>query len=115
VFRYPAIFLIATFLSIGPNYFQRVHQTEVDQALAKIATPRAVGNAPLKRVPVRPPVHDPASCPVCIALHAPIDGHLAPAPSLQPIDRIGSVAQYLPAAFTPIHVAAEQCRGPPAV
>jgi hypothetical protein len=115
VIRYPAIFLITTFLSIGPNCFQRIHQTEVDQALAKIATPKVAGHTPLKRLPVQPPLHDPAACPVCIALHAPVAGHFSPAPSFELIDRVGSVSQYFPAAFSPIQVGAEQCRGPPAV
>ena len=115
MFRYPAIFLLTTFLSLGPNFFERVHLAEVNQALARIAPPKAASNTPLKKLPQRTPVHDPASCPVCIALHAPIAWQFASAPSLEPIDRIGSIAVALPSLSDLIHLTAQQCRGPPVV
>jgi hypothetical protein len=114
VFRHPATFLIAIVLSIGPSYFQRVHESQVNQSLAKIAPPKVAGHTPLKRLPVRAPVHDPASCPICVALHAPILGQFAVAPSMQPVDCIGSVPLSLPESFHSIAIAADHCRGPPA-
>jgi hypothetical protein len=113
VFRTPATFLIAFVLSIGPNYFQRVHESQASQALAKIAPPKVAGHLPLKRVPVSPPIHDPASCPICVALHAPIVGQFATMPSVQPMDCIGSATQGLPESLHSIEVAVGHCRGPP--
>jgi hypothetical protein len=113
VFRYPAIFLLTTFLSLGPNCFERIHLAEVNQALERIAPPKVASKAPLKKLPQRSPAHDPASCPICIALHAPIAWQFASAPSLEPIDRIGSVAVTLPSPSDLIHITAQQCRGPP--
>ena len=114
MFRYPVIFLISTCLSIGSNFFERIHMAEVNQALAQIAAPKLAANSPLKRLPDKAPVHDPATCPICIALHAPVAAQLASVPSLQPIDRVGQIAPYLPTAFDPVKISAEQCRGPPA-
>ena len=115
VFRYPAIFLLTAFLSIGSNFFQQIHLAEVNQELARIAPPKIVAKTPLKRLPEKFPAHDPATCAICVLLHAPIAGQFASAPSLEPIDRVGLIAADLPEALNPVHIAAEQCRGPPAV
>jgi hypothetical protein len=114
VFRYPAIFLLTTFLSLGPNFFERIHLTEVNQALARIAPPKVASKSPIKKLPQRSPVHDPASCPICVALHAPIAWQFASTPSIKPIDQIGSIAINLPSLSNLIHLTAQQCRGPPA-
>jgi hypothetical protein len=114
VFRYPAIFLLTTFLSLGPNFFERIHLADVNQALARIAPPKVASKTPLKKLPQRSPAHDPASCPICIALHAPITGQFASAPSVEPIDRIGSIAVNLRSLSNLVHLTAQQCRGPPA-
>jgi hypothetical protein len=113
VFRHPFTFLIAIVLSIGPSYFQRVHESQVNQALARIAPPKVVGHTPLKKLPVQSPTHDPASCPICVALHAPMDGHFAAMPSVQPVDRIGSASASIPQSFHTITIATDRCRGPP--
>jgi hypothetical protein len=102
------------FLLMGPNYFDRLHQAEVNKALAHLPAPKAASESPLKRLPVRPPVHDPATCVICIALHAPTAMQVWSAPSLAPIARIGFVGDYLRLAFVPVRISAEQCRGPPA-
>jgi hypothetical protein len=113
VFRLPFTFLVAIVLTIGPTYFQQVHESEVNEALAKITAPKVAGNTPLKRLPVQSPTHDPASCPVCVALHAPIVSQVATAPSLLPLDRLGTVAQLPAESFHSINVTADHCRGPP--
>jgi len=114
VFRYPAIFLLNLFLVIGPNFFDRLHQAEANRALAHLPAPKLASNSPLKRLPVRPPVHDPSTCAICIALHAPMATQVWSAPSLAPIARMGYVCDDSRLAFVPVRISAEQCRGPPA-
>jgi hypothetical protein len=114
VFRYPAIFLLNVFLVLGPGFFQRQHLAEANRALAHLPALKVASSSPLKRLPVRPPVHDPSTCAICIALHAPIATQIWSAPSLGPIARIGFVCDDSRPAFVPIRISAEQCRGPPA-
>lgn len=114
VFRIPAVFLLSAFLSVGPNFFERLHIAEVDRALAHIPVPRVATRSPLKRMPVRPPIHDPATCAICSLIHSPVTTQFWSMPTLGPIERLGSIeSQSLPA-FPPIRISCPQCRGPPA-
>jgi hypothetical protein len=115
VFRYPAIFLLNVFLVLGPGFFERLHLAEANRALPHLPAPKVQSNSPLKRLPVRPPVHDPSTCAICIALHGPMATQVCSAPPLGPVARIGFVCDDSPQAFVPIRISAEQCRGPPAV
>ena len=113
VFRAPVIFLLSTFLSIGPNFFERLHIAEVNRALAHIPVPKVATRSPLKRMPVRPPVHDPATCVICTLIHAPAVAQSWAIPSLSPTARIGCInPESLPASPL-IRISSPLCRGPP--
>jgi hypothetical protein len=114
VFRYPAIFLLNVFLVLGPGVFERQHLAEANRALLHLPAPKVATNSPLKRLPVRPPVHDPSTCAICIALHAPMAAQIWSAPSLAPVARAGFVCDDSRLPFVPIRISAEHCRGPPA-
>jgi hypothetical protein len=114
VFRYPAIFLLNVFLVIGPGFFDRLHVAQVNWALAHLPTPKIATHSPLTRLPVRPPVHDPSTCAICIALHAPMAMQIWSAPSVAPVARVGFVCDDSRLAFVPIGISVEHCRGPPA-
>ena len=114
VFRIPVIFLLSTFLSIGPNFFERLHIAEINRALAGIPVPKVATRSPLKRMPVRPPVHDPATCAICVLIHAPVAAQIWSMPSLGPIDRIGCVDSESSPSLPPVRLSCPQCRGPPA-
>jgi hypothetical protein len=115
VFRIPAIFLLTTFLSLGSTCFEQLHLAEVNRALARIPVPKVVSRVPLKRVPVKPPIHDPATCAICIVLHAPVTMQAWSMPSLGPSARLGRITTepLLSISFQPISY--QHCRGPPAV
>jgi hypothetical protein len=114
VFRYPAIFLIGVFFTLGPAPFERVHLAEANQALQRTRTMMADGSpSPLKRLPVRLPVHDPSACVICAVLHAPMTVQHAASLPLGPTARLGCLPVELTPEFPLVCMAAEQCRGPP--
>jgi hypothetical protein len=115
VFRTPIIFLISTFLSIGPNYFAEQHIVEVNRALAKIPVPRLATRTPLKRLPVKQPVHDPATCIICVLIHASVTAQFSSSPSLNPTALIGvtTIESLSPSPVIPASILF--CRGPPIV
>jgi hypothetical protein len=94
--------------------FERLHVAEVNRALAAIPAPRLATRSPLKRMPVRPPVHDPANCAICMLIHAPAAAYVWTMPPLGPTVRIGSIAPECLPTFSPIGISRQQCRGPPA-
>jgi len=113
VFRTPVIFLLSTFLSIGPNFFQRLHIAEVNRALARIPVPKIATRSPLKRLPVRQPVHDPATCAICALIHAPVTTQIWTMPSLGPTARLGRIGPESRSASPLIRISSPLCRGPP--
>ena len=114
VLRYPALLLLNVFFVIGPGLFERAHVAEVQRELAAIPVPKLATQTPLKRLPEKQPVHDPATCAICIALHAPMTAGIFYAPAIGLLAQVGYVAQDRPVAFIPIRIAGAQCRGPPA-
>jgi hypothetical protein len=116
VLRYPAIFLIGVFFTLGPAPFERLHLAEANQSWSRAEAAMIAGShSPLKRLPVRPPVHDPSTCVICAILHAPVAMQQVPPIALGPTARLGSLPIESPNEFHFIYIAAEQCRGPPAV
>jgi hypothetical protein len=115
LFRYPAIFLLTTFLSLGSNCFERIHLAEVNAALARIPVPKLASRVPLKRVPMKPPIHDPATCAICMVLHAPVATQTWAMPALGLTTLAGNVVSesFLSISVQPISY--QHCRGPPAV
>jgi hypothetical protein len=113
VFRTPVIFLLSTFLSIGPTFFERLHIDEVNRALAHLPVPKVATRSPLKRMPVRPPVHDPATCVICALIHAPAVSQIWTIPSLGPTARIGCIIPESLPASPLIRISSPLCRGPP--
>jgi hypothetical protein len=114
MFRAPVVFLLSTFLSVGPTFFERLHIDEVNRALARIPIPKVATRSPLKRLPVRPPLHDPATCVICTLIHSPVAAHAWSMPALGLLDRIGCVASESPPSSSPVRISCPQCRGPPA-
>jgi len=88
---------------------------EVNRALAQIPVPKVASRSPLKRLPVKPPVHDPATCAICIALHAPLTMQGFAVPTLNPAARLGYAVVELPFSISVHAISHEHCRGPPAV
>ncbi len=113
VFRAPIIFLLSTFLSIGPNFFERLHIAEVNRALARIPVPKVATRSPLKRMPVRPPVHDPSTCVICALIHAPAVAQFWTIPFLTPTAQIGCITLESRSASPLIRISSPLCRGPP--
>jgi hypothetical protein len=113
VFRIPVIFLLSTYLSIGPTFFERLHIAEVNRALAHIPVPKVVTRSPLKRMPVRPPVHDPATCVICALIHAPVAAQIWTMPSLGPTARLGCINPESRPASPLVRISCPLCRGPP--
>jgi hypothetical protein len=114
VFRKPALFLIGLFFTLGPTPFERLHLAEANQSWAriKLAMPGRP-DAASKRLPVRPPVHDPSTCVICAVLHAPLTAQHLPPIILGPAARLGYLSVESPSEYSPLSIAAEQCRGPP--
>jgi hypothetical protein len=113
MFRGPIVFLLSTFLSLGPSFFNRLHAEEVNRALARIPVPHVLTHSPLKRMPVRQPVHDPSTCAICLLIHASVTVQTCAMPSLGPIALLGRVPGENSLVISPIRVAPQQCRGPP--
>jgi hypothetical protein len=113
VFRYLHTALLSISLMLGANFFQRQHVAEVNQARARIAAATAPSNIPLKRLPTRRPAHDPATCPVCLTLHAPIAAHTTPPAIVAVLEPIAAVRIDLPIVVSAVHLCADHCRGPP--
>jgi hypothetical protein len=113
MFRTPAIFLLATFLSLGSTFFERIHLGEVNRAIASIPAPKIASHSPLKRVPVKPPIHDPSTCVICLTLHASVTAQAWSIPSLDPAARIGFVAPELRTTVQSHPISCDHCRGPP--
>jgi len=113
MFRAPVVFLLTTFLSLGPTLFERLHLAEVNRALAQIPIPRVVTHSPLKRMPVRQPMHDPSTCAICILIHAVVATHHSATLSLAPIALLGRIAPESSLLISPLRLAPQQCRGPP--
>ncbi|MGD0464167.1 MAG: hypothetical protein ABSB74_16925 [Tepidisphaeraceae bacterium] len=111
--RYPVIFLIGIFLTLGPAPFERLHLAEANRSWARVKPVTAGGSHPAKRLPVRPPVHDPSTCAICVMLHAPLTAQHSPPMPLGPTARLGYSPVESPLQYSPICTAAEQCRGPP--
>jgi hypothetical protein len=116
VFRYPAIFLIGVFFTLGPAPFERLHLAEANRSWARCKPVTAGGSdSRAKRLPVRPPLHDPSTCVICAMLHAPLTAQHVPPIVLGPTARLGYLSVEFPSQYSPICIAAEQCRGPPSV
>jgi hypothetical protein len=113
VLRYPAIFLIGIFFSLGPAPFERLHLAEANRSWARIKL--ATKDGPAKRLPVRPPVHDPSNCVICAVLHAPLTSQHLPHIALAPTARLGYLFVELPSHHPSNWIVADQCRGPPSV
>ncbi len=113
--RYPAVLLLAIFLSLGPVCFEGLHLAEVRAALARLPIPKLAGGVPLKRMPIQAPAHDPATCPICSALHAPA----ALASPARPALTLTTVWLAPVSAACQVHsvrlISTLQCRGPPAL
>jgi hypothetical protein len=114
VLRYPAIFLVGIFFALGPAPFERLHLAEANRswAQARLATTSG-SDSRSKPLPVRPPVHDPSTCVICAMLHAPLTAQQAPLMTLAPLALLGYSPVRSSLQYSPICIAAEQCRGPP--
>jgi hypothetical protein len=113
VFRYLHTALLSISLTLGANFFQRQHIAEVNQALARIAAATVPTSIPLKRLPTRQPAHDPATCPVCITLHAPMTAYATPPAIITALEPLAAVRVDVPVAVSAFHLCADHCRGPP--
>jgi hypothetical protein len=114
--RYPAIFLLGVFFSFGPGPFERIHLAAVNRSwlLARQAMDRGErSKSPLKRLPVRPPQHDPSTCIICAMLHAPLTVQVIPPVSLAPMARLGYLQAESPEKVHFNFTTCENCRGPP--
>ena len=114
--RYPAIFLVGVFFTLGPAPFERLHIAEANRSWhlpAQVAD--STSASPLKRLPVRPPVHDASTCIICAMLHAPMTAQQAPPVSLALMARVGYLPVESSHQFHFIFASCEHCRGPPAV
>jgi hypothetical protein len=116
VLRYPAIFLVGLFFAMGPAPFERLHVAAANRSLArmKLVTERG-SHSGSKPLPVRPPIHDPSTCVICAALHAPLTAQYLPPVSLGPIALVGYLRVEASSNYVPVSMTAEQCRGPPSV
>jgi len=114
VLRYSAIFLIGIFFTLGPAPFERLHLADANRSWARIKLATTGGSdSRTKRLPVRPPAHDPSTCVICAMLHAPLASQQSPPTPLGPTARLGYLSVDLPSQYLPRCIAAEQCRGPP--
>ncbi len=70
--RWLPIFVLMGIIGVGPGALGWVHQLQMKQiALPRATLPTAKGAAPLKNTPSQP-IHNPATCMVCLTLHAPM-------------------------------------------
>lgn len=118
VFRYPGILLVGLFLVAGPTPFERIHLAEVSRFWAQRAALEAktlAGGTPLQRMPAKAPVHDPSTCPICIALHAAVTVQHTRPRVLTPLVRLGYCSGELVRQCEIRLASPLQCRGPPLV
>jgi hypothetical protein len=116
VLRYPAIFLFAFFLAIGPGAAEQAHLRQVNRFwAAHRGTIESENKTPSRRVPVRAPAHDPSTCIVCMALHAAIGESPAHPIELANLPRSGKVAFERFPFFVVRANIRETTRGPPSV
>jgi hypothetical protein len=113
VFRYPALFLLTLFFLIGTGPFDRAHAAEVQRELDAIPAPRLPANSPLRKLPQRYPLHNPATCSICIAIHAATTIDTSPALTISMFAMTGRISIDPPSSPTPTTLIAEQSRAPP--
>ncbi len=111
--RYPALLLLTFFFLIGTGPFDRAHAAEVQRELDAIPAPRLPANSPLKKLPQRFPVHDPATCSVCIAIHSATTIDSSTAPTISPLTMTGRITIDPPSSLTLATLITEQSRPRP--
>jgi hypothetical protein len=112
VLRYPAIFLIGLFLTLGPAPFERLHLEAANRSLARVKV-EGGSHSGSKPLPVRPPVHNSSTCVICAMLHAPLTAQHLPPMGLAPTALLGYSRVACSANYLSVSITAEQCRGPP--
>ena len=111
--RWLPIFVLAGIIGVGPGALGWIHQIQMKQmALPRATLPTTKGAVPVKTTPTKP-AHDPATCVICLLLHAP----MASGPErisvgvLQPAAQIiwATVDSQIEQPF----LSTSDCRGPP--
>ncbi len=113
VLRYPALFLLTIFFLIGTGPFDRAHAAEVQRELDAIPAPRLPANSPLRKLPQRFPIHNPATCSICIAIHSAATIDSSAPPTISPLSITGRITLDPPSSPTPTTLITEQSRAPP--
>jgi hypothetical protein len=113
VLRYSALFLLTFFFLIGTGPFDRAHAAEVQRELDAIPAPRLPANSPLRKLPQRYPLHNPATCSVCIAIHSATTIDSSTPPTISPLSMLGRITLDPPSSLTPATLITEQSRAPP--
>jgi hypothetical protein len=117
MFRRPPIVLLVAIFAVGPVPLQALHLYQANRQWQQIAatlppTPAPIAGHPLKRLPVKLK-HDPATCILCINLHAPATAPTLAPPALHLFPQFQFISP-TPARFEESRQTLPNfCRGPP--
>jgi len=113
VLRYPALFLLGVFFTLGPAPFEQFHLAAANRSW-QFPQPNGQSTpfSPLKRLPVR---HDRSKCQLCALLNAAITVQQAALPSLAPMSCLGCQLIDFCQQFRFVFASCQHCRGPPTV